>query len=172
MIRIIGAVLVLGATSGLGFSMAMNLKKRMELLQHIKKMLFLLRGEIRYARAPLFEAFGNMSKVLEEPYSSFCRLLSDKLTSLDGSLFQTIWKDLVNQTFDSTELTKEDKEQLLHLGDQMGYLDEEQQLGNIDLYLGQLELQLEDARNNLGQKTKLYHCLGVMGGIFLIILIY
>ena len=57
------------------------------------------------------------------------------------------------------------------IGMQMGYLDEQMQLGTIDLYLEQLSFVIEKAREELVMKKRLCNCLAVTGGIFLVIIL-
>ena len=70
-----------------------------------------------------------------------------------------------------SQLKSKDREELKAIGMQMGYLDEQMQLGTIDLYLEQLSFVIEKAREELVMKKRLCNCLGVMGGIFLVIIL-
>ena len=65
--------------------------------------------------------------------------------------------------------TKEDLEQLAALGEHLGYLDLDMQERTLLLYLEQLDLSIEYLQRHRQEKCRLYTSLGVMGGIFLVI---
>ena len=62
-----------------------------------------------------------------------------------------------------------DKENLVRFGENLGYLDREMQLGTIDLYLNQLEEEINEQAIVARERTKLYNVLGIMAGIFITI---
>ena len=53
----------------------------------------------------------------------------------------------------------------------MGYLDREMQVGAIDLYLEQLKLNIRKMQEELPEKRRILNCLGVMGGIFVAVVL-
>ena len=53
---------------------------------------------------------------------------------------------------DKVAVKKQDKEELKAIGMQMGYLDEQMQLGTIDLYLEQLSFVIQKTREELVMK--------------------
>ena len=66
-------------------------------------------------------------------------------------------------------LEKEDREKLLSLGGQLGYLDTQMQERTLLLYLEQLELSVSRLRGEIREKCRLSTVLGVMGSLFLVI---
>ena len=69
-------------------------------------------------------------------------------------------------------LVQEDLEQLAHLGEHLGYLDVDMQERTLGLYLEQLDISIEYLRTNQREKCRLYTSLGIMGGMFLVIVMY
>ena len=61
-LRIAGSAMVIIACSGMGFYMAGQWKEHLETVEHLRKMIFLLKGEIVYANSPLTEAFDRTGK--------------------------------------------------------------------------------------------------------------
>ena len=108
-----GAVLVLFSAGGLGIWSAMQWKGRLRMLETLRQMIYFLKGEITYSRAPLAEA-------------------------------------------------------LEHLG----YLDVDMQERTLKLYLEQLDLTIDYLRQNQREKCRLYTSLGIMGGMFLVIVMF
>ena len=66
-------------------------------------------------------------------------------------------------------LTRADLEQFTALGEHLGYLDVDMQERTLLLYLEQLDLSIEYLQAHRQEKCRLYTSLGVMGGIFLVI---
>lgn len=172
MLKMIGVVLVIAASSGLGFAMSQELKDRIETLIYLKKIMLMLRGEIKYMKSPLPEAFSNVAVRVNPPFTEFFKTLSGELEGLEGSPFPIIWKEKVNEHLKSLKLMKQDYEQLERLGENFGYLDGEMQLNTIDLYIEQLEVEIKTAQETIGAKTRVYNCMGVMGGIFITVIIF
>ena len=52
-------------------------------------------------------------------------------------------------------------------GEQLGYLDQEMQIKGIEGYLEQQKSVRKEAEKEYREKEKVYHCLGIMGGLFL-----
>ena len=70
-----------------------------------------------------------------------------------------------------TALTGEDLLQLKGLGQNLGYLDVDMQERLLLLYLEQLDLTIAGLRVQQREKCRLYASMGVMGGIFLVIVL-
>lgn len=171
MLKFAGTAMILIATTGFGISFASDLRGRIAELRCLKKIMLMLRGEIKYAKTPLPEAFRSIGKRLSPPFSCFLAAASKELGVLQGKTFQEVWEDAVFMHLSRTRLTKGDLAQLIKLGENFGYLDSEMQLGTIDLYLEQLELEIERAEQTVENKARMCHCLGVLAGLFAVILI-
>ena len=59
-----------------------------------------------------------------------------------------------------------------HLGEHLGYLDVDMQERTLKLYLEQLDLTIDYLRQNQREKCRLYTSLGIMGGMFLVIVMF
>lgn len=171
MLKFAGACLILVSAAGIGVSFASDLKRRYQELRILKQLVYMLRGEIRYTKTPLSEAFSHISVRIPEPFGPFLAAVSEEMDKADGRCFGDIWRELIRTRLSQSRLNRTDKERLETLGEVLGYLDLEMQLSAIDLYLEQLEISLREAEGSIGSKQKLYQSLGVAGGIFLVILL-
>lgn len=171
MLKIIGVLLVVASSAGLGFSMSRDMRLRIEQLRYLKKILLMLQGEIKYVRSPLPEAFRNIGRRVREPFASFFEELASDMDHMEGVTFRELWEKQIGEHFTETNLTKRDLEQLRQMGENMGYLDQEMQLNTIGLYAQQMDAELQTAEGTYGTKSRVYNCLGVMAGIFIAILI-
>ncbi len=171
MLKGFGALLIMASAAGIGASFSRDLKGRCMELRLLKQMIYMLRGEIKYTKTPLPEAFTSIAARMKEPFGSFLEQTAREMESQKEGNFGDLWKAQIKAWLSGTCLKKEDKEQLGSLGEVLGYLDLEMQLSSLDLYLEQLEICIREAQETASTKQKLYQSLGVAGGIFLVILL-
>jgi stage III sporulation protein AB len=68
-------------------------------------------------------------------------------------------------------LNKRDCITLKRVGEHLGYMDKEMQLGMIDLYVEQLDEEIKISKECIDEKIRVYNCLGVAVGIFAVLII-
>lgn len=168
--KMIGCVLVITSSAGMGLYFSAVLKSRIDELKELKKIVLLLRGNIRYTNTPLPEAMESISKRYEGSFNTFLHIVIEQLQNLSGATLSDIWRNAVEKGLKGFSLTKLDKESLLNFGSNLGYLDKDMQLGTIDLYIAQLEAEIEEATRTAKEKSYLYKSLGILGGIFISII--
>ncbi|MEG1505793.1 MAG: stage III sporulation protein AB [Lachnospiraceae bacterium] len=169
-LKIAGMILILASTSSMGFMAGMDAQKHLDELLYIRQFLRLMGGEIKCRKQPLAETFSHMSSHLREPYRQWILQLSKSLLARECISFSEMWDKSVRKELADIRLTKKEKDGFAAFGGQIGYLDTEMQLGMIDLYLEQLERDADKIRRELFAKKRLYHCLGIMSGVFLCVL--
>lgn len=169
-IKMLGCALILISSAGMGMYFSGELKGRIRDLKELRRILTLLRGDIRYANSPLPEAVQALSVRHDGKYKKFLKIAAEKLNEFGGVSFCEIWKEAVQKGLEDTSLSKKDLANLSQFGENMGYLDKEMQLNTIDLYLSQIEEEIKELSKNVKEKTYMYNTLGVLGGIFLTII--
>ena len=98
--------------------------------------------------------------------------VAERICRQEGESLQEIWSQETEAMAASDKnlpLTKEDLEQLKALGEHLGYLDVDMQERTLLLYLEQLDMTIDYLQKHRQEKCRLYTSLGVMGGIFLVI---
>lgn len=166
-IKIIGCILIITSSAGMGLYFSGELKNRIMDLRDLKKLIFLLRGDIRYANTPLPEAVQALSVRHDGKYKKFLSVIAEKLNELGGISFCSIWKEAVTKELENTSLSKKDLAGLGQLGETLGYLDKDMQINTLDLYISQIEEEIEELSHSVKEKSYLYNSLGIMGGIFI-----
>lgn len=68
-------------------------------------------------------------------------------------------------------LKSEHSIQLKELGTYLGKMDSVSESRNLQLYIDRLELEIEKVREGLASKKRIGNCLGIMGGLFLIVVL-
>ena len=81
----------------------------------------------------------------------------------DGTFFKK-WKNAVADISDGYALKHEDKQLLCSFGEKLGITDVEGQLKHIELYKGLANAHLDDSKNEIKQKSRLYKTMGFFVG--------
>jgi stage III sporulation protein AB len=168
--KIIGSILVIASSTGIGFFFGNELKYRIHDLKELRKMMVLLQGDIRYANTPLPEAISSIARRNTGILGNFFTMTSKRLYELSGKTFSQIWKESVQKEVICTSLSKKDKLQMMEFGESLGYLDKEMQMNTLELYIAQLTEEITELSKNVNEKTYLYNSLGIMSGIFVTII--
>lgn len=168
--KIIGCILVIASSTGMGFFFSSEMRCRIDDLKELRKLIGLLRGDIRYASTPLPEAISSIHRRHSGRFDNFFQYISIRLQELSGLTFSDIWKSATEKELSNTSLTKKDKLNLIHFGENLGYLDKDMQMNTLDLYLSQLEEEIVDLSKSVREKTYLYNSLGIMAGVFITII--
>lgn len=164
--------MVVISCSGLGFFMASQWNEHLKTVEKLRKMIYLLKGEIVYANSPLTEAFEHTGRKAGGELGGMFKQVSERLSEQRGESFYAVWQEEIDKIPKDVCLSKEDKQNLKSLGENLGYLDMDMQERNILLYLEQLDLTIGYLRKHKQEKSRLYTSLGIMGGLFLTIVMY
>lgn len=171
LMKIIGCILVIASSTGIGFYFSSEIRSRIDDLKELRKLIGLLRGDIRYASTPLPEAISSIYRRHSGKFQSFFEYVSTRLNEMSGTTFNEIWKAAVEKKLENTSLNRKDKLHLIQFGENLGYLDKEMQINTIDLYLTQLEDELKELSGTVKEKAYLYNTLGILAGIFITIIL-
>lgn len=169
-LKIIGSIFIITSSSAIGVYFSNRIKERVEDLKLLKRDMFILKGDIRYAKATLPESLDGIAERNKGKFYLFFRTVADQLLSGEGYSFQEIWSDAVKEHLNTTCMSEKDKMYFASLGENLGYLDKEMQINTIDLYLARLDEEIESASKAVLEKAKLYNILGIIGGIFITII--
>lgn len=167
MLKWLGIGIALFGSAALGNACGSELERRVRHLEELKKMVIMLEGEIKYAHTPLADAFRHVGKRLKQPFSEFAIQVAAQLEEYEGQPFAEVFAKCIEEELSGTALRKSDLEQLRRLGDNLGYLDVEMQKNTLQLYLAGLNETCEQAAETHRKSARLCRYLGVMGGMFL-----
>ena len=126
-------------------------------------------SEVRYRRASLPEALAAAAERMEEPYrSTFCQIAEQQEA---GMTVTDAYRTLMAGCLEQTPAGKAEKEEVLGWIPAGGYQDEELQILELER-CGQKLLRLREELEREGkEKGSLAVRLGVLGGIFLMIIL-
>lgn len=169
--RMIGAILVVTSTGAAGVLYGAWLKEYLETLLYLRHVVNLLKGELEYTGAPLQEIFGRTAVRVRQPYRRWLKEMERCIDKRDGTSFRRIWVHAAEKSLAVLHLKRAHLAQLMELGESLGQADKASEARNFTLYLERLEQEIEKERRQMEAKRRIGSCLGVMGGIFLVVIL-
>lgn len=168
--RILGGLIFLLGTAGFGMYHAASYEAGIEALKQAADMMRYLITQIQVENASLPESICKVSARMEGPIGEVLQNIQKSNKQNDGKPLFEIWQEEMSAL--DEEYTSKDLELLVHLFDQTGFYDTKAQLQKLQMTL---ETFTEEIRLREGQKEKqcrLYQSMGLMIGIFVIILLW
>ena len=171
MIKIIGCMLVIIGCGAMGFLEAEKMKKRLMEMQYIRRYVLFMKGEIRYGNKTLPETLLQLEKRANGVWKQFFKKTGEKLWDTSNGTLACIWKEEVEHSLSASLLRAEEKKEWKELGENLGYLDQEMQINLLEIYEEHIGESIEQEKERMSTQTKLCQVLGVMSGIFLVIIL-
>ena len=170
MLKATGAILVLVSAFAIGSLLAFRVKEQEYWLTDIKTTLFLLEGEMEYHCVPFPEAVQQVAKRHNGRLRSFLWEIGEELKKCEGVVLQDLWSQRAELLLKEAPLSKRQKEEFAEQGRYFTEADSKVRKQTMDFYLDRLEEEIIHSRKTGADKAYLYRTMGVLCGIFLLIL--
>lgn len=171
MIKLIGAIFIIVATTWTGFEAARNFSERPRQLRALRSALQSLEAEIMYGHTPLHEASRRLAEQLTKPLSTFFDSFAKKLTDTETTVKEA-WETSLKEVWRFTAMKKGEFEIMKQFGETLGRHDRFSQQKHIMLTLAHLEREEADASQAQAKYEKMVKSLGFLSGLLLIILLF
>lgn len=155
----------------MGIAFQSDMRQRIVLLQDFYRGILLLHQEITFLKFPLEEAACHAGQGLGSPMKDFFCETGKKLSELTEASFGSVWEEMGQTFLKHTGLKAEDLDLIFQMGQQLGRMETGESENLFKVYEQRLELALAEAREEYKEKAQLYKRLGIVGGIFLVILL-
>ncbi len=172
MLKLAGAVLIILASAGMGYSRSRELTRRERNLEEFLQVILCLKGEIRCGNSSLPDALKDTAHRCPKTYETFLNGAALSMESNTEESLDTIFQKCAGEYLEELALGQEEKRKISLLGERLGYLDREMQLRQLELYEVDFQYLLQELKRDETEKKKLYRSLGVMGGIMLAIVFW
>lgn len=170
MIKWMGALIIIAATTTGGFVWAKQYSDRPRQLRQLKTALQALEAEIMFGLTPLAEACEHLAGQISEPLATFFRTFSDRLSQNHSNVPQA-WDDSLNEVWPFTAFGSGEREVLRQFGATLGKHDRDHQQKQIRLALTHLEREEAEARDAQQRNEKMIKSLGFLAGLLLVLLL-
>lgn len=157
--------------SRMGSAFQNEMHQRIWLLQEFHKGFLLLHQEVSYLKIPLEEATGHAGTGVKKNIMDFFCAVSKRLGELQEASFEMVWEEMVQHYLEDTAMKRTDLELIMQMGQNLGnsVMGEEDRIFRVCEQ--RLEQVIKEAQEDYKEKAELYKRLGIMGGIFLVILL-
>ena len=170
-IKCVGICLVCVSCAGIGGSEALCLIRRRRFLEEVKRIAAGLQGEIGYTQAALPLALCRAGARGDGKAGKMFLMAGERLEANPDSPFGTIWESVLEELEIRPLLGTEEWGLMRRFGNSIGYLDLEMQQKTLALYLEELERAIEQLRQEEPEKKRLCWGLGILGGLFLAVIL-
>lgn len=166
MLKFIGIIVIISATSFAGYYFSAALKKRLIMLKKLNYMLEEILILLRYKSATVYEITEALAG--DERFSEFEFLRNVKA---DGGVpFQLSWCEAVYRS-SLCGMKKSDMELIAEIGKKLGTSDLDGQVSTVMLQRSELESSIASAEEEYSKKAKLYRSLGTLTGAFIAVML-
>ena len=169
LIQGIGVLLIVSATTLVGFAFAAKEKYRLIELEEIERGILLMKNQISYLGTPLAELLEQISWKTEGVTGLAFQEIAARMDERRGNSAEEIWENVWLDMAKKSYLTAVDLDQLTAFGRTLGFLEKEQQEGSMDMLLHYLRERQERIKKRLEKNGRLYYSMGVLSGLLLVI---
>ena len=174
-IKLMGAVLVILAGAGFGACPVHKIKERIKEFEALYFCLLRLRSEINHGGKPLPEAIKAAADgKTEEKSGKYCRVMRSLATGLEKGreAYDVLLKKCVTEGFRDSVITKEEQDAFMDTFLLLGGGDKEKEVQMLAYYAENVRMAIAQEKEKQKEKSYLYRSLGILGGIFLSVIMY
>ncbi len=172
LLKIVGSLMILSASSFLGYMLSRECARRPEELRELQGQLQMLENEISFMSNVLADALYNVSSNSRSKVGNFFGRTAEILKQGKGINASDAWEAAVRENIGKTALNKEDQEILISFGKMLGSSDMDGQIRNIRLTMEQLKQQEKKAEESKIKNQTMYRNLGMLGGLAIIVILF
>lgn len=169
--KFVGSLMILAATTWAGVLYGNEQQNGLNQMYYLRHLIQMLRGELEYSSAPLGEIFCRIAVRVKEPYRSWMHYLQKETENRSEEQFQKIWCAGIEKYLGKLHLKRESKRRLIEIGEYIGKMDRMSESRNLMLYLENMDQEIKDFREEIKDKKRISGCIGVMSGLFLVIIL-
>jgi len=166
----LGALLLVSTTSWLGFDLSNKLSDRTHQIRQLILSLQMIEAEMVYSQLPLQKIFQTISKKTTYPINHFYERLAEQLTGVVTD-FLHIWDEELDKLMAISALNKTEYEIMKQFGRNLGKHSFVQQQKHIKLTIHHLQRVLDEAIEYRQKYEKMMRSLGVLIGLFIVLLL-
>ncbi|HZW67332.1 MAG TPA: stage III sporulation protein SpoAB [Pseudogracilibacillus sp.] len=170
MLKLLGAISFITATSLIGIDLSRRLTMRSNELRTFIYSLQMIEAEMTYSFDSLRQIFYNIHKKTSGPIGIFYHTLTNKLSKPVGE-FSSVWNDALRALKKNSALQEQDVAILQQFGENVGHHTIDQQQKQIKLTIYYLQKQLDEANEQKYKYDKTIKSIGFLLGILIVLIL-
>lgn len=171
MIKLLGSLMILGASTGIGFIYSDKFKKRTRQLIELQRCIYQLQNEIVYTHTTLPEAIESMASKSIYPLKQIFEEVSKLLFKNEVDTVYEAFCYVLDQKKGMLNLKPDDVSVLLDLAKTLGESDIEGQKKMFYITLESLKKAIKDSEILMNKNIKMYRYLGFSIGAMTVIIL-
>jgi len=172
LLRLAGALAVIGGCIGLGLYYAAKESYRTSELLEFKKALLILSSEIEYKRSPLAVACQNIAKRTNSVVGNLFSIFSESLTTGESETAYRLWVSAAESVKEASHMHNEDWDIIEGFGKTLGYLDKNMQQNAIDYAINYIDEKSAELHLQGDKNKRMYRSLGVISGLLVTVVLW
>lgn len=165
MLKLLGVVLIIGASTALGFSARQRLARRVSVLSQFIQALDIMASEVSERQTPLPDIIRQLSAEGGEDSRHFFQELHHRIARGDGLSFSYRWQTTARDLADELGLESDETDILRDAAIYLGRYHAEQQLFGLQQTRARLEAVRQQAGEALKTKGSVYRACGIAAGV-------
>lgn len=171
MLKLIGSLLILGASTLGGFLYSEMFRLRVKQLYEIERAVYQLENEIIYTHTAIPEALKNVADKGSKPISDIFKMISDELCSNKYDNVFDAFKYAFEETYKDNNLKDQDIGVILDLAKSLGESDIDGQVTMFSLTIENIKKLINEAEITMKKNVKMYRYLGFCIGAVIVIML-
>lgn len=171
MLRIIGALLIICGSTGLGLAYRSELYEGLRHMRLLRQMLEMIMSEIRYNKATLPECCRQVGKRMEEPYAGVLLDIYGILQEQSGGGFCECWQQEMGKCLAQIPISDREARMVLGFASCGALNDHDMQIRAIEQYRDMIADAVKKREEVLQQQGRMATGLGVLSGLLLVVLL-
>ena len=171
MLKLIGAVLVIAGALGTSLAYRQDMQKYLYNTRCFFIVLELLESEIRYSKASLPEACRMVAQRVETPFSEGLLAVWKGMCENTGLPFSIVWKQEMGRQLADISVGKKEKQYFMQFAENSGFADNQMQIRGLERCRELLSQSIKKQEEVIENKTKVVMSMGLVGGLFLTIVL-
>lgn len=174
-IKLLGAILIIFAGAGFGDCPVHKMKERTRELEELYFCLLRLKSEISHAIKPLPEALKSATdskkSTTDGGYKTVMKQIAKRMEKGRES-YAVLLKESAEESFAGSFVSKEEQAAFVETFLLLGGGDREKQIQVLEYYAETIRLAITQEKQKKKEQAYLYRSLGILGGIFLSVILY
>lgn len=171
MLKAIGCILILGASTLGGFLCSEAFKLRVRQLNEIERSIYQLENEIIYTHTAIPEALKNVADKGVKPISDIFQMISSELYSNKYDSVYEVFKYAFEETKKDNNLKQQDVNVILDLAKSLGESDINGQVTMFSLTIENIKKLIKEAEITMKKNVKMYRYFGFCIGAVIVIML-
>lgn len=165
MFKIAGSFLVILSCAMIGYEKATEVTKHRKDLEELQRIFIMVQTELKYIKTPFKDLFLKLHRKTNGRFKEWLLDMANSLNTFQQGTLEEIWSSSVDKHLKESFLTKNELEELRQIGKHISHMEA------LDLFLTQIEGFIQQTREEEKSKKKMYQSMGIMVGIFLVIML-